>query len=203
MSHVATVDPLWKCRAHALPVPDGARKGRLSVGQWAHNSLLTWWSLSCSSLNRYWCLSSHSSPWWWRRGSSMGVQSAVTTMASRNRIGACTRGPASWVDLAVRVDRRRNLFIPRLVGAACLISTKNGCLEVVIWVLEREKSSAAISLKLKWWFSVTISFTLAMLTSVEDVDGWPERGKSSTTSRSLLNALYDSYARVFHKVDSP
>ena len=40
------------------------------------------------------------------------------TGASRNRIGACTRGPASWEDLAVRVDRGRNLFIPPLVGAA-------------------------------------------------------------------------------------
>ena len=30
--------------------------------QWAHNSLLTRWSLSCSSLNRHGCLSSHSSP---------------------------------------------------------------------------------------------------------------------------------------------
>ena len=48
----------------------------------------------------------------------MGVQSAATTRASRNCIGACTRGPASWADLAVRVDRGRNLFIPPIVGAA-------------------------------------------------------------------------------------
>ena len=48
----------------------------------------------------------------------MGVQSAATTGASRNRIGACTRGPASWADLAVRVDRGRNLLVPLLVGAA-------------------------------------------------------------------------------------
>ena len=48
----------------------------------------------------------------------MGVQSAETTGASRNRIGAYTRGPASWADLAVRVDRGRNLPIPPLVGAA-------------------------------------------------------------------------------------
>ena len=65
------------------------------------------------------------------------------------------------------------------------------------------ESSAAISLKLEWRFSVTISFTLAILTLVEDVDGRPERGKSSTTSRPLLNALYYSYAHVLHKVDSP
>ena len=60
---------------------------------------------------KYGCLSSHSSRWWWRRWSSMGVQSAATTRASTNRIGACTRGPASRVDLAVSVDRERNLFI--------------------------------------------------------------------------------------------
>ena len=60
---------------------------RLSVGQWAHNSLLTRWSPSCFSLNKNGCLSSHSSPWWWRRGSSKGLRSAATTRASRNRIG--------------------------------------------------------------------------------------------------------------------
>ena len=38
--------------------------------------------------------------------------------ASRNRIGACTRGPASWADLAVRVVEGRNRFIPPLAGAA-------------------------------------------------------------------------------------
>ena len=50
----------------------------------------------------------------------MGVQSAATTEASRNRIGACTRGPASWADLAVRILRGGiALFLPwpaRLVG---------------------------------------------------------------------------------------
>ena len=46
--------------------------------------------------------------------------------------------------------------------------------------------------KFKWRFVVTISFTLALLTSVEDVDGRPERGISSTTCRPLLNALYHS-----------
>ena len=48
----------------------------------------------------------------------MDVQSAATMGASRNRIGACTRGSASWADLAARVDRGRNLLIPSLVGAA-------------------------------------------------------------------------------------
>ena len=47
-----------------------------------------------------------------------GVQSAETTGASKIRIGACTHGPASWADLAARVDRGRNLLIPPLVGAA-------------------------------------------------------------------------------------
>ena len=76
---------------------DGRRR---LVEKWqrAHNSLLTRWSPSCTSLNKYGCLSSHSSPWWWRRGTSMDVRSAATTRASRNRIGACTRGPASWAD---------------------------------------------------------------------------------------------------------
>ena len=41
-----------------------------------------------------------------------------TTGASRNRIGACTRGLASSVDLAVRVVQGRNRFIPPLAGAA-------------------------------------------------------------------------------------
>ena len=37
-------------------------------------------------------------------------------MASRNRIGACTCGSAPWADLAVRVDRERNLLVPPQVG---------------------------------------------------------------------------------------
>ena len=40
------------------------------------------------------------------------------TRASRNRIGACTRGPAFQADLAVHVIRMKNLFIPPVVGAA-------------------------------------------------------------------------------------
>ena len=50
----------------------------------------------------------------------MGVRNAATTRASRNRIGAYTRGPALRADLVARVVRGRNLFIPpwlaRLVG---------------------------------------------------------------------------------------
>ena len=42
-----------------LSVPGGALKRRLSVGQWAHNSTMTRWSLSCSSLNKNGYLSSH------------------------------------------------------------------------------------------------------------------------------------------------
>ena len=41
----------------------------------------------------------------------MGVESETTGRASRNRIGACTRGPASLAELAVRVDWVRNLFV--------------------------------------------------------------------------------------------
>ena len=41
----------------------------------------------------------------------MGVQSAATMGASRNRIGAYTRGPASWADLAVRVDQGRMMNV--------------------------------------------------------------------------------------------
>ena len=48
----------------------------------------------------------------------MGVHSAATTWASRNRFGASTGGPAFRADLAVRVDRRRDFLIPLLVGAA-------------------------------------------------------------------------------------
>ena len=46
------------------------------------------------------------------------AENAATTRISRNRIGAYTHDPASWADLAVRVDRGRNIFIPPLVGAA-------------------------------------------------------------------------------------
>ena len=43
----------------------------------------------------------------------MGVRSTATARASRNRIGACTRGPASRANLAVSVYRGR---LARLVG---------------------------------------------------------------------------------------
>ena len=58
----------------------------------------------------------------------MGVQSAATTKASRNRIGVCTRGPASWADLAVRVYPGRNLFIPPLVPRAVYWYERGGFL---------------------------------------------------------------------------
>ena len=48
----------------------------------------------------------------------MGVGSETTGRAGRNRIGTCTRGPTSRMDLAVRVVRGRNLFVPPLAGAA-------------------------------------------------------------------------------------
>ena len=57
-------DPLWTVQStHSLSVPGGTLKERLSVVQWAHNSPLTRWSLSCCSLNKNGYLSSHSSPW--------------------------------------------------------------------------------------------------------------------------------------------
>ena len=45
----------------------------------------------------------------------MGVKSAATMGASRNRFGACTRGPAFWADLNVRV-----VVLPWLVRLAGL-----------------------------------------------------------------------------------
>ena len=62
-SRVATADSLWTMQsAHSFSVLGGALKGRLSVRQWALNSPLTRWSLSCSSLNKNGYLPSHSSP---------------------------------------------------------------------------------------------------------------------------------------------
>ena len=52
----------------------------------------------------------------WRRESWMGVEGVTTERASRNRIGACTCGPASRADLTVRVVRGRIPFIPPLAG---------------------------------------------------------------------------------------
>ena len=54
----------------------------------------------------------------------MGVQSAATMGASRNRIGAYTRGPASWADLTVRVDRGGTFLI--LSWLARLAGLPNG-----------------------------------------------------------------------------
>ena len=48
----------------------------------------------------------------------MGVGSETTGRASRNRIGACTRGPASRAELADRGVRGMNLFVSPLGGAA-------------------------------------------------------------------------------------
>ena len=52
----------------------------------------------------------------------MGVESVTTGRGSRNRIGACTCGLASWADLAVRVVRGRIPFIPPLAGVASQFS---------------------------------------------------------------------------------
>ena len=57
----------------------------------------------------------------------MGAQSAAKTGAGRNRIGACTCGPASWIwlaDWAVRVvGGGIALFLPCL---ALLVDVPNG-----------------------------------------------------------------------------
>ena len=76
--------------------------GRSSFRQWVPSSLLTRWSLWCSSLSGFARSSSHSSHLWWGQESSMGVGSETTGRASGNRIGTCARGPASWADFAVR-----------------------------------------------------------------------------------------------------
>ena len=58
MSRVATANPLWTMHSTlSLSVPCGAWQRRWSVGQWVLNSLLTQWSLSCSSLSKDGCLS--------------------------------------------------------------------------------------------------------------------------------------------------
>ena len=49
----------------------------------------------------------------------MDVESETTEGASRNRIGAFTRGSASRAELTVRVVRGTILFSLLLVGAAC------------------------------------------------------------------------------------
>ena len=54
-----------------------------------------------------------------KRESPMRVESETTSRASRNRIGAFTRGPASRADSTVRVVRGRILFSLLLAGAAC------------------------------------------------------------------------------------
>ena len=53
------IDLLTMQSTHSYSAPGGAWQGRLSVRQWALNSLLTRWSLSCSSLNKYGCLSNY------------------------------------------------------------------------------------------------------------------------------------------------
>ena len=116
---VATAISRWITQStHSSSAQNEVWLGRSSVRRRVLSLLLTRWSLSCSSLNGSGCSSSHSSHLWWRRGSLLGVESVTTGRASRNRIGACTRGPASWTDLAVRVVPGRNRFIPPLTGAA-------------------------------------------------------------------------------------
>ena len=117
---VATAIFRWITQStHSSSAQNGVWQERPSVRQWVLNLLLTQWSLSCSTLSVSGRSSSHSSHLWWRRESSMGVESETTGRASRNRIGACTRVPASRADSAVRVVQRRILFSLLLAGAAC------------------------------------------------------------------------------------
>ena len=116
---VITAIPLWIMQStHSSSAPNEARQRRPSVRQWVPSSPLTRWSLWCSSLSGFGRSSSHSSHFWWGRESSMGAMSETMGRASRNCIGTCTHGPTSRVDLAVRVVRGRNLFLPPLPGAA-------------------------------------------------------------------------------------
>ena len=116
---VATAISRWTTQnTHSSSTQNGVWLGRSSVRRWVLSLLLTRWSLCCTNLNGSGRSSSHSSHLWWRRENLMGVESETTGRASRNRIGACTRDPASRVDLTVRVVRGRNLFVPPLAGAA-------------------------------------------------------------------------------------
>ena len=117
---VATAISWWIPQStHSSSAQNGVWQGRPSVRQWVPNLLLTRWSLSCSSLSGSGRSSSHSSHLWWRRESSMGVESETTGRASRNRTAACTHGPASRADSTVCVVRGRILFSLLLAGAAC------------------------------------------------------------------------------------
>ena len=106
---------------HSSSAQNGVWQGSPSVRQWVPSLLLTRWSFSCSSLSGSGRSSSHSPHFWWRRESSKGVESETTGRASRNCIGACTRGPTSRADSTVRVVRGRILISLPLPGAACLV----------------------------------------------------------------------------------
>ena len=175
----------------------------LSVGQWAHNSLLTRWSPPCSSLNGYGCLSSHSSLWWWRRGNSMGVQSAATTKASINHIEACTRSPASWADFAFRFDRGRNLLVPPLVGAASPTAKRA---RVRGWVSRANgwrKSRTRLVPRVVYWFERGFFLVLTGMprpvlgesytTSIKDFSIFPHQKKR------INNTLFSDFF-AFHSV---
>ena len=120
---VVTAISLWIMRSSQFSsAQNGVWQGRPSIRQWVPSSLLTRWYLSCSSLSGNGRSSSNSLHLRRRRESSVGVESVRTGRASRNRIGACTCGPASWADLAVRVVWRGIPFIHPLAGAASWFS---------------------------------------------------------------------------------
>ena len=54
----------------------------------------------------------------------MGIESQTTGRASRNRNGACTRGPASQPDLSIRVDSGGVFLFPPWL--AQLLGLPNG-----------------------------------------------------------------------------
>ena len=129
-----------------------------------------------------------------KRKKSAGAISGEYGACSKIFIEFLTRNSLTMIDLwdclSEQVEQQR-------------VSCPNNRLKWYELIREAEKVQRLISLKLKCRFLVTISFTLAMLSSVEDVNGRPERGKSCSTSRPLLNALYHSYACFFDKVNLP
>ena len=120
-------------------------------------------------------------------------RSGDLSFGKRNKSAGAISGEYRWL-----FDDIRWVFGQKFVHYYSLVRWSFGTSQAVTPFMPKEsfktvlidswdtESSAAISLKLIWRFSDTISFTLAMLTSIEDVDGRPGRVKSSNTSRPLL-----------------
>ena len=119
MSRVATADPLWKIHKHALFVCarwDAEREavGRAVGAQLTPDTMVT---LMLQS-EQIWMLIESFVTLVMKTRELDGRAERGNTGISRYHIGACTRGRASSADLAVRVDRGRNLLIRSMVGAA-------------------------------------------------------------------------------------